>query len=37
MTIEIFDLIAAPLYNADVEAAGDPEGVAAMKAAIRAA
>jgi chromate reductase len=37
MTIEIFDLIAVPLYNADVEAAGDPEGVAAMKAAIRAA
>jgi chromate reductase len=37
MTIEIFDLIAVPLYNADVEAAGDPEGVAALKAAIRAA
>jgi chromate reductase, NAD(P)H dehydrogenase (quinone) len=37
MTIEIFDLIAVPLYNADVEAVGDPEGVAAMKAAIRAA
>jgi chromate reductase len=37
MTIEIFDLLAVPLYNGDVEADGDPEGVAAMKAAIRAA
>jgi chromate reductase len=37
MTIEIFDLLAVPLYNGDVEAGGDPEGVAAMKAAIRAA
>jgi chromate reductase len=37
LTIEIFDLAAVPLYNADVEAAGDPEGVAAFKAAIRAA
>jgi chromate reductase len=37
MVIEAFDLIAVPLYNADVEAQGDPEGVAAFKAAIRAA
>ncbi|MDB5474521.1 MAG: hypothetical protein JWP49_32 [Phenylobacterium sp.] len=37
MTIEVFDLISVPLYNADVEAQGDPEGVAAFKAAIRAA
>jgi chromate reductase len=37
MTIEVFDLISVPLYNADVEAGGDPEGVAAFKAAIRAA
>lgn len=37
MTVEAFDLTAVPLYNGDVEAAGDPEGVAAMKAAIRAA
>jgi chromate reductase len=37
MKIEIFDLIDVPLYNADVETAGDPEPVAAMKAAIRAA
>jgi chromate reductase len=35
--IETFDLAAVPLYNGDVEAAGDPEGVAAFKAAIRAA
>ncbi len=37
MTIETFDLLAVPLYNGDVEAEGDPEGVAALKAAIRAA
>jgi chromate reductase len=37
MTLESFDLAAVPLYNGDVEAAGDPEGVAAFKAAIRAA
>ncbi|CAN7342246.1 NAD(P)H-dependent oxidoreductase [Phenylobacterium sp. LjRoot219] len=35
--IEIFDLAAVPLYNADLEAAGDPPGVAAFKQAIRAA
>jgi len=35
--IEAFDLAPVPLYNGDVEAAGDPEGVAAFKAAIRAA
>ena len=37
MTIEIFDLDGIPLYNADVEAEGDPEQVAAFKEAIRAA
>lgn len=37
MRIESFDLIDVPLYNGDVEAAGDPPGVAAFKAAIRAA
>jgi chromate reductase len=37
MTIEIFDLIDVPLYNGDVEALGDPPGVAAFKAAIAAA
>jgi chromate reductase len=37
MTIEPFDLLRLPLYNGDVEAAGDPEGVAAFKAAIAAA
>lgn len=37
MTIEQFDIAAVPLYNGDVEAAGDPDGVAAFKAAIRAA
>lgn len=37
MTLEAFDLRAVPLYDGDVEAAGDPEGVAAFKAAIRAA
>jgi len=37
LRLEIFDLAAVPLYNGDVEAAGDPAGVAAFKAAIRAA
>jgi len=37
VTLDAFDLAAVPLYNGDVEAAGDPEGVAAFKAAIRAA
>jgi chromate reductase len=37
MKIEAFDLIDVPLYNADVEAAGDPEPVARFKQAIRAA
>ncbi len=37
MTLEIFDLGPVPLYNGDVEAAGDPPGVAAFKDAIRAA
>jgi chromate reductase, NAD(P)H dehydrogenase (quinone) len=37
MAIESFDLIDVPLYNGDVEAAGDPPGVAAFKDAIRAA
>jgi chromate reductase len=37
MAIEQFDLISVPLYNGDVEAAGDPPGVVAMKAAIAAA
>lgn len=37
MAIEAFDLIDVPLYNGDVEAQGDPPGVAAFKDAIRAA
>jgi chromate reductase len=37
MTIEVFDLAPIPVYNADVEAEGDPEPVAAFKAAIRRA
>ncbi len=37
MTIDPFDLIDVPLYNADVEAQGDPPGVVALKNAIRAA
>lgn len=37
MRIEIFDLAEIPLYNGDVEAEGDPKGVARFKAAIRAA
>jgi chromate reductase len=35
MTIESFDLIDVPLYNGDVEAAGDPPAVAELKLAIR--
>jgi chromate reductase len=35
--IEVFDLAQIPLYNADVEASGDPEPVAAFKQAIRQA
>ena len=34
LSIEIFDLEAIPLYNADVEAKGDPAPVAAFKSAI---
>jgi chromate reductase, NAD(P)H dehydrogenase (quinone) len=37
MLIEIFDLLRIPLYNADIEARGDPEPVAAFKQAIRQA
>ncbi|HYM91071.1 MAG TPA: NADPH-dependent FMN reductase [bacterium] len=37
MAIEIADLAAIPLYNADVEAEGDPPPVQAFKAAIAAA
>ena len=37
MVIETFDLLEVPLYNGDVEAAGDPPGVAAFKQAIAAA
>lgn len=37
MAITAFDLAPIPLYNADVEAAGDPEPVAAFKLAIAAA
>lgn len=37
MTITTFDLVEVPLYNGDVEAEGDPEGVARFKQAIRAA
>jgi chromate reductase len=37
MVIDIFDLAPVPLYSGDVEAEGDPPGVAAFKAAIRAA
>jgi chromate reductase len=32
--IELFDLAAIPLYNDDVESAGDPEPVAALRAAV---
>src|SRR5262245_65356032 len=37
MAIEIFEIAGIPLYNGDVEAAGDPEPVARFKQAIRAA
>jgi chromate reductase len=37
MEIAAFDLAEVPLYDGDVEAAGDPEPVARLKAAIRAA
>ena len=37
MRITLFDLAPIPLYNGDVEAQGDPEAVAAFKAAIRQA
>ena len=37
MEISAFDLLAVPLYNGDVEAQGDPDGVAAFKQAIREA
>ena len=37
MTIELFDLAVVTLYNGDVEAEGDPPGVAAFKQAIAAA
>jgi chromate reductase len=37
LVIETFDLSEVPLYNGDVEAGGDPPGVAAFKQAIRAA
>ena len=37
MTLTSFELDEVPLYNGDVEASGDPPGVAAMKQAIAAA
>src|SRR5262245_39739521 len=37
MTIRSFELDAIPLYNGDVEAAGDPAPVAQLKEAIRGA
>lgn len=37
MAVEVFDLRGVPLYDADVEAEGDPERVAALKDAVRAA
>lgn len=37
MQIKLFDVNQVPLYNADVEAAGDPEGVKTFKDAIDAA
>jgi chromate reductase len=37
MRVEIFDLAPVPLYNADVEAEGEPAGVKSFKDAIRAA
>lgn len=37
LTLEVFDLIDVPLYNADVEAEGDPPAVVGLKQAIAAA
>jgi chromate reductase len=37
MMLSVFDLAQVPLYNADVELAGDPPAVAAFKQAIREA
>jgi chromate reductase len=37
MAIALYDIASIPFYNADVEAAGDPEPVAAFKTAIRGA
>ncbi len=37
MLLTVFDLKGVPLYDGDVEAAGDPPGVAAFKQAIREA
>lgn len=37
LDIEVFDVSRIPLYNADVEAEGDPEPVARLKEAIHAA
>jgi chromate reductase len=37
LAIEIYESIDLPLYNGDVEARGDPEPVAAFKAAVRQA
>jgi len=37
MEIQLYEIASIPLYNADVEARGDPEPVLAFKAAIRAA
>ena len=37
LAIEIFDLAEVPLYNADLERAGDPDAVERLKSAIRAA
>ncbi|PQJ26798.1 FMN reductase [Salinibacter sp. 10B] len=37
VTIEIFDLTGVPLYNADLEAKGDPDRVTALKDGIRTA
>lgn len=37
LTLELFDLAAIPLYNADLEAAGEPEGVGAFRRALSGA
>jgi chromate reductase len=37
MDVEVFDLTPVPLFNADVEAEGDPESVTGLKNAIRSA